>query len=518
MCKTWPNNRWACYETRRCRPRHPLLPGLDLGPGPWEEHCDWYDYGNERCGRGTRRECRSDAEINQLVLMTIECPKHHAKRMAHLQEAWDEEWRVQIVEARPGDSYRRAALARKEFEDDCRDQIIRDYLGIKGWLTVGSSGIKELPERPSRKKGKGKQVEADATMNPQAESSKAADSRAADNETAPQPAPDKQADEEKTPTKRGFKFLFENRGKKFPWWSKKAAKANEHGQSAVETGEPSGGRARTRNRAFSFSAKLSDLTSKDLSEIFGRDREAGGDGDGYGDGDGDEHGMDAIVAGYGRPRKRTGILRRSFSPQVDLHNSANPNGVLWRQSNQRRRRRTDTRTSSKPLMFDSAPASLLHGLHCLGEPRIEPCVGAMTVLPRGQKPRLCNPPLPAPEGEVALMGIKCQRDRRDRVGRRKLSHHKAWLREAEAERDRFWKHKIFSPLKKDASQRRYAEDLRQEAEEELERNMVAWERDAELYGISLYDSYDRWFSCLKDYTKRRLHIESRRASTSMSKM
>ncbi|KAK0720269.1 hypothetical protein B0H67DRAFT_552484 [Lasiosphaeris hirsuta] len=155
---------------------------------------------------------------------------------------------------------------------------------------------------------------------------------------------------------------------------------------------------------------------------------------------------------------------------------------------------------------------------CTGEPRIEPCVGAMTSLLRGQDPKLCNPTLPARDGEVIPVGIKCERDRRDRVGRRKLSHHKAWLREAEAERDRFWKHKIFSPLKKDASQRLYAQDLRQEAEEELERNMVAWERDAELYGISLYDSYDRWLSCLKEYTKRRLDIDSTRASTSMSKI
>ncbi|KAK0720268.1 hypothetical protein B0H67DRAFT_552483 [Lasiosphaeris hirsuta] len=304
MCRKWPNTRWACYETRRCRPQHPLLPGFDLGPAPWEEHCNQYDYFLQKCGRGARREGRTDDEINQPVYLTVECPRHHYKRMAHLKEAWDEEWRVQIIEAHPGDEYRAVALARKAIEDGRRDATIAEcrweaeefktpfYSTIHRWQLdlirkVLEEGSRELPVLPDKDRRKAREmlVNSNRPTDLPATGDKTPEPKATDDKTPPKPAPDRE-DPDKTPVKRGFRSLFENRGKKLLWWPKKSDKANE--QHAAESSEQDsamtskrsrGWHARRRNRSYSFSANRSDLFTKDWKDIFRRDRGRDEDGD-----------------------------------------------------------------------------------------------------------------------------------------------------------------------------------------------------------------------------------------------
>lgn len=121
MCKKIKNTRWLCHATRKCNPKNKYIPSLDLRPGPFVALCDKTDAFTAKCYG--EREVVDSGDV--VFHKTLECPKHHGKRLRNLQEVWDAEWEAQILEARPGRDYRQRAEMRKESMSAQRDALLR---------------------------------------------------------------------------------------------------------------------------------------------------------------------------------------------------------------------------------------------------------------------------------------------------------------------------------------------------------------------------------------------------------
>ena len=163
MCKTIKNTRWLCHSTRNCHPRDPYLPSIELRPDPFVAVCRRVDAFTGVC-YGTREVVNNSLSGGPFI-KTLECPKHHRKRLANLKEAWyppsfffrfqrcplphrnpvlssksrrktktltlrpltrrEEAWTTQILTAQPGETYRRVAAARRDAMDLQRDAQLR---------------------------------------------------------------------------------------------------------------------------------------------------------------------------------------------------------------------------------------------------------------------------------------------------------------------------------------------------------------------------------------------------------
>lgn len=84
MCKSIKNTRWLCHATRGCIPTHPYLPTIELRPYPFTIYCDKVDVVSRAC-HGKREV---DCSTSRVFHKTLECPKHHRKRLKSLDELW----------------------------------------------------------------------------------------------------------------------------------------------------------------------------------------------------------------------------------------------------------------------------------------------------------------------------------------------------------------------------------------------------------------------------------------------
>ena len=86
MCKTIKNTRWLCHATRACHPRSKHNPAHEMRPPPFVEMCDKVDAFTRACHG--RHEVDGSRDEGSAFYKTLECPRHHRRRVGNLQEAW----------------------------------------------------------------------------------------------------------------------------------------------------------------------------------------------------------------------------------------------------------------------------------------------------------------------------------------------------------------------------------------------------------------------------------------------
>jgi hypothetical protein len=86
MCKTIKNTRWLCHARRGCQPCSIYDPDREMRPPPFVSMCDKVDAFTRVCHG--HHEVEDSQDEDSIFYKTLECPKHHRRRMANLQEAW----------------------------------------------------------------------------------------------------------------------------------------------------------------------------------------------------------------------------------------------------------------------------------------------------------------------------------------------------------------------------------------------------------------------------------------------
>ncbi|KAL2018011.1 hypothetical protein VTK56DRAFT_1327 [Thermocarpiscus australiensis] len=91
MCVTFTNTRWACNK-KGCKPEGKMRHSRPyyLKPMDFLQPCERFDYETGYCSEG---RTENDTEI---FYLSFECPTHHGKRLARIQETWEEEWDIMM--------------------------------------------------------------------------------------------------------------------------------------------------------------------------------------------------------------------------------------------------------------------------------------------------------------------------------------------------------------------------------------------------------------------------------------